>query len=164
MTFSEFIQAAIAFFQGTLTGAEKTLLICCIGLAIEHFRPTDKDQPASSILFNLIWLLNFLVVSNFIMIYAGKVIGPTVAALGGPLFKLNLPEVWWTPIVHVSIFLLMYDFGYYCFHRCQHTWRWFWCHHKLALCYGSLPTMPLVGKCLPNSFHFCTNGMVGRDP
>ena len=40
----------------------------------------------------------------------------------------DIPETaWWA----LPVLILCEDFCYYWFHRCQHTWAWFWAHHKL---------------------------------
>jgi len=119
------------FIKGSATGVEKIIFLCSIGLVIEYFRPSEKNQPARTILFNFLWVINFIFVTNLVMHYAGQVINPVVDALGGPWLKVGLPDVWWAWLIQFSVFIVMYDFGYYWFHRCQHTWRWFWCHHKL---------------------------------
>jgi len=121
----------LEFFKGSATGAEKIIFLCSIGLVIEYFRPSEQNQPAKTILFNFLWVINFIFVTNLVMHYAGQVINPVVDALGGPWLKVGLPDVWWAWLIQFSVFIVMYDFGYYWFHRCQHTWRWFWCHHKL---------------------------------
>lgn len=121
----------LEFITGTANGVEKIIFLCSIGLMIEYFLPAERKQPAKTIIFNLIWILNFLFMSNLVMHYLGRVIPLSVAALGGPWLNLNLPDTWWSWAIHLFIFIAMYDFGYYWFHRCQHNWRWFWCHHKL---------------------------------
>jgi sterol desaturase/sphingolipid hydroxylase (fatty acid hydroxylase superfamily) len=121
----------LEFIKGSTEGAEKIIFLCAIGLILEYFRPAEKNQPAKTILFNFIWILNFVFVTSFLMHYLGQVVTPVVETLGGPWLKLGLPDVWWAWLIQIGIFIVMYDFGYYWFHRCQHTWSWFWCHHKL---------------------------------
>lgn len=121
----------LEFFKGSATGVEKIIFLCSVGLAIEYFKPSEKNQPAKTILFNFLWVINFIFVTNLVMHYAGQVISPVVDTLGGPWLMFSLPDVWWAWLIQFSVFIVMYDFGYYWFHRCQHTWRWFWCHHKL---------------------------------
>jgi sterol desaturase/sphingolipid hydroxylase (fatty acid hydroxylase superfamily) len=121
----------LEFFTETVVGYEKLIILCAIGLAIEYFWPNEKNQPAKSILFNIIWVLNFLVVTNILMLLLGRSVGIVVETFGGPWFDLNLPDTGWAWLVHFFIFILLYDFGYYWMHRAQHKWDWFWCHHKL---------------------------------
>ena len=117
--------------KGIADGSEKIIFLCSIGLVIEYFRPCEKDQPAKSILFNFLLIINFFFFTNMVMYYAGRVIGPVVDTLGGPWLEFGLPDVWWAWLIQFGVFIVMYDFGYYWLHRCQHTWPWFWCHHKL---------------------------------
>lgn len=119
------------FFRVATTGLDKLLFFCSLGLAVEFFRPTEKDQPGKAIVFNYIWIINFVTLSNIAFWFFGSIVEPTVSFLGGPLFDLDLPDTKWAWFVHLAIFLVLYDFGYYWFHRCQHTWNWLWCLHKL---------------------------------
>jgi sterol desaturase/sphingolipid hydroxylase (fatty acid hydroxylase superfamily) len=113
------------------TGLEKLLFLCSLGLAIEYIRPNEKEQPARAILFNYLLLINFVVLSSIALWFFGQAVAPTVKFLGGPLIDLGLPDTKWAWFVHLGIYILLYDLGYYWFHRCQHTWNWFWSHHKL---------------------------------
>ena len=119
------------FMGATIDGLEKIFFLCAIGLIIEYFLPAEENQPAKTILFNLIWIVNFLIVTNILMHYLGAIVPKAAEAMGGPWVDLNLPDTWWAWMIHLGIFIVMYDFGYYWFHRCQHSWSWFWCHHKL---------------------------------
>ncbi len=118
------------FFLGTLAGFEKTVFLVCIGLGLEYLRPADKDQPASSIVFNIVWIAIFLTMTNLMMLFFGKYIQMGIGALGGPLLKLDFPTGVWGWVLQFIAFALIHDFCYYWFHRCQHTWGWFWAHHK----------------------------------
>ncbi len=121
----------IEFLQSLLTGTPKILALCAAGLAVEYWRPAEKNQPASAIVFNCIWIVNFVVGTNLVMLLFGKLIPMGVAALGGPLVNLKFGEGLAGGLSQFFLLLLLHDFGYYCFHRCQHTWAWFWAHHKL---------------------------------
>ena len=72
------------FFLATLTGFEKVVFLVCIGLALEYLRPADKDQPASSIIFNIVWIAFYLAMTNLLMLFLGKYIQIGINALGGP--------------------------------------------------------------------------------
>jgi len=119
------------FVLGSTDGAEKIIFLCSIGLIFEYFRPVEENQPAKTILFNFIWIINFVFVTGIVMHYLGWVVIPVAEIFGGPWFDIGLPDVWWAWLLQIGVFIVMYDFGYYWFHRCQHNWSWFWCHHKL---------------------------------
>ncbi|MEZ5468750.1 MAG: sterol desaturase family protein [Lysobacterales bacterium] len=121
----------LEFLQSLLTGTDKIMMLCAIGLTVEYFRPAEKHQPASAILFNLIWIVNFVVMTNLAMMLVGRLVPMGVAALGGPLFHIQFAEGWIGGLGQFFLLLLIHDFCYYWFHRCQHTWAWFWAHHKL---------------------------------
>ena len=55
----------LEFFKGSAAGAEKIIFLCSIGLVIEYFRPTEKNQPAKTILFNFLWVINFIFVPTW---------------------------------------------------------------------------------------------------
>jgi len=114
-----------------LAGTEKIFALCAAGLSVEYLRPAEKEQPASAIVFNLVWIVNFVVMTNLAMIVVGRLIPMGIAALGGPLVSIDFPPGLLGGIAQFALLLLMHDFCYYWFHRCQHTWRWFWAHHKV---------------------------------
>lgn len=114
-----------------LAGTEKIFALCAAGLAVEYLRPAEKEQPASAIVFNLVWIVNFVVMTNLAMIVVGRLIPMGIAALGGPLVSIDFPPGLLGGIAQFALLLLMHDFCYYWFHRCQHTWSWFWAHHKV---------------------------------
>ena len=118
------------FFFATMTGFEKVVFLVSIGLALEYLLPADKDQPASSIIFNIVWIAFYLAMTNLLMLFMGKYIQIGINALGGPLIKIDFPIGIWGWVMQFMVFALIHDFCYYWFHRSQHTWRWFWAHHK----------------------------------
>lgn len=117
--------------QSLLTGADKIFLFCAAGLAVEYLRPAEKDQPASAIVFNMIWIVNFVVMTNLVMLAFGRLVPAAVNALGGPLLTIDFPPGVLGGIAQFFLLLLFHDFFYYWFHRAQHTWGWFWAHHKV---------------------------------
>jgi len=112
-------------------GVPKIMAFCAVGLAIEWMRPAEKDQPGSAIVFNLLWIINFVVMGNIAMLVFGRFVAMGVEALNGPLFTIQFSETIWGGLGQFFLLMLIHDFLYYCFHRCQHTWSWFWAHHKL---------------------------------
>ena len=119
------------FLISLLNGTPKILALCAAGLAIEYWRPAEKEQPAAPIVFNFIWTVNFIVMTNLVMIAAGQLIPLGVAALHGPLIHIHFGDGILGGLGQFFMLLMIHDFLYYCFHRCQHTWSWFWAHHKL---------------------------------
>ena len=71
----------LEFIKGITVGAEKIIFLCAIGLVFEYFRPAEKNQPAKTILFNIIWILNFVLISSLLMHYLGRVVAPVVETL-----------------------------------------------------------------------------------
>lgn len=114
-----------------LNGTTKLVLLCAAGLMVEYLRPADRHQPWRDKFFNFVWIANFVVMTNFLMSFLGRYIPKGVEALGGPLFSYEFPDTILGGIGQFAVLMLMHDFCYYCFHRCQHTWPWFWAHHKL---------------------------------
>jgi sterol desaturase/sphingolipid hydroxylase (fatty acid hydroxylase superfamily) len=114
-----------------INGAPKMILLCAAGLAVEYLRPADRAQPWRDKLFNFVWIVNFVVMTNLLMVGLGRLVPMGVAALGGPLFSVEFPDSIWGGLAQFTLLMLIHDFCYYCMHRCQHTWPWFWAHHKL---------------------------------
>lgn len=121
----------IEFLQGLLAGTPKILALCAAGLAVEYLRPAEKNQPASAVIFNGVWVINFIFMTNVLMLLVGKLVPLGIGALGGPLIKLDFGAGVLGGIGQFFLLLLLHDFFYYWFHRFQHTWAWFWAHHKL---------------------------------
>jgi len=121
----------IEFLQGLLTGAPKIIALCLAGLAVEYVRRAEKSQPKSAISFNLIWIIHFVVMTNLVMLIVGHWVPQGIAALNGPLFSMKFPDTILGGVGQFFLLLIVHDFFYYIFHRCQHTWAWFWAHHKM---------------------------------
>ncbi len=117
--------------QSLLAGTPKIFALCAAGLAVEYLRPNEKEQPASAIVFNMIWIVNFVVMTNLVMLAAGQLTPLGINALGGPLFTIDFPPGVIGGLAQFALLLLLHDFLYYWFHRFQHTWAWFWAHHKM---------------------------------
>lgn len=121
----------LELFHALVAGAPKLLMFCAAGLAIEYLRPAEKNQPASAIVFNCVWIVNFVVGTNLVMILAGQLVPLGIGALGGPLLQVSFADSIWGGLGQFALLMLLHDFCYYWFHRCQHTWAWFWAHHKM---------------------------------
>ncbi len=119
------------FFLNIYLSTEKLFFIFAIGLAIEWLRPVDKNQPAKAVAFNFIWIINYFLIANALLLVFGRYVGPAIELLGGPIFTLSFADNWWGYWANFAIWILMYDFFYYWFHRAQHKWKWFWMLHKL---------------------------------
>ena len=111
-------------------GAPTLLILCAIGLALEYLRPCERDQPASASIFNFIWIVNFIVMTNLALYFLGKYVQIGIAFLHGPLVTIPFPDTWYGNAAQLVLFMFLHDLCYYTMHRCQHTFAWFWAHHK----------------------------------
>jgi sterol desaturase/sphingolipid hydroxylase (fatty acid hydroxylase superfamily) len=117
-------------FVALFNGAPKLLILCALGLALEYVRPAERNQPASSSIFNFVWIVNFVVMTNVMLYFLGKYVQVGVALLHGPLVTIPFPDTWYGWAGQLALFMFLHDLGYYTMHRCQHTFAWFWAHHK----------------------------------
>ena len=120
------LETAAALFAGAPT----LLILCAIGLGLEYLRPCERNQPVSSSVFNAIWIVNFVVMTNIALYFLGKYVQIGIAFLHGPLVTIDFPDTWYGNVAQLALYMFLHDLCYYTMHRCQHTFAWFWAHHK----------------------------------
>ncbi|MEM6713955.1 MAG: sterol desaturase family protein [Cyanobacteria bacterium P01_C01_bin.147] len=123
----EWLAAPLGFAKYVLTGL---VMYGCFMVA-ERIRPAEPHQPLSDIWFNLRW---YIVYSLIVLLIQAFGIGVAVTGLqaffGAPLIPLPIPQNIWSYGLLSLFYLLVTDFFYYWFHRCQHQVPFLWEQHK----------------------------------
>jgi len=100
-------------------------------LVLERLHPAQRGQPLSAIALNVMYLPCYLIGTALLL--------PPVTALLVGALRASHPEIFGLLAVdsHVAtglrgiVFLFVYDFAYYWFHRTQHRFGFLWAQHKL---------------------------------
>ena len=123
----EWLAAPLGFAKYVLTGL---VMYGCFMVA-ERIRPAEPHQPLSHIWFNLRW---YVVYSLIVVLIQALGIGVAITwiqeLLGAPLISLPIPQNIWGYGLLSLLYLLVTDFFYYWFHRCQHQAPFLWEQHK----------------------------------
>lgn len=100
-------------------------------LLVERLRPAERGQPFTAIRFNLLYLPFYLIGTALLLPPATALIVGQLKSHFPQMFGLipvnSLVEAAWRGLVY----LLIFDFAYYWFHRLQHTMPALWAQHKL---------------------------------
>lgn len=108
-------------------------------LLLEHFFPAERNQDKWGMLTNILMSLCQLFVTFFTTFFTGMMVVKTVSYFGGPWVHLDMPAILsgYTGITKIFVGgilylvpLVIFDFFYYWFHRCQHQVGWLWLEHK----------------------------------
>ncbi|MEA5513955.1 sterol desaturase family protein [Nodularia sp. UHCC 0506] len=123
----EWIDYVSIFVKYVLQG----LLMYGVFMLIERLRPAEPNQPFRHILFNLKWYIVYTLLA-FLMNAIGiaTLVELTRTWLGGAYLTFPEPRNWIEAFFGVILYLLIVDFFYYWFHRCQHTNSFLWEQHK----------------------------------
>src|ERR1043165_8098907 len=101
-------------------------------LLTEQLYPAERDQPLRNTLFNLIWY-PIIAAAGVLISYLsmGALTTWLVEQTGGPLIVLSEPTSAAEHGLYFFLFLVVWDFFNYWFHRLQHHSDWVWPCHKL---------------------------------
>ncbi|WP_395374907.1 sterol desaturase family protein [Marinicella sp. W31] len=121
----------LTFWRESAPVMQKMYLVFVCGLAIEYFFRAEKNQPLRDIGFNLVYAFFYVIFNKLLFELLFVVHNPVVNYLGGPLMILHFGDAWWSQLLHVLLFLFIFDFFYYWFHRLQHESRYLWQQHEL---------------------------------
>ena len=105
-------------------------LMTLIGFLLEQIKPVGQRLPVAAMLFNLTYVAFSFAVLVTLVPWLQELTNPIVQRWGG-LVHLSFPEGLFGSILSVSVFLLIYDFFYYWWHRAQHSTPWLWAVHEL---------------------------------
>jgi sterol desaturase/sphingolipid hydroxylase (fatty acid hydroxylase superfamily) len=118
------------FFADWLNVVKIAGLMTLIGFLLEQIRPVGKRVPVSAMLFNLAYVAFSFAVLVTLVPWLQAYTNPIVQRWGG-LVHLRFPDGLFGSLLSVGVFLLIYDFFYYWWHRAQHATPWLWAVHEL---------------------------------
>ena len=125
-----FEDLALRFFTDWLAVIKVAGLMTIIGFALEQIRPVGKRLPITPMLFNLAYVaFSFGLVVTLVPWLQGFT-NPIMQRWGG-LLHVQFSDGLFGSIVSVAVFMLIYDFFYYWWHRAQHATSWLWAVHEL---------------------------------
>ncbi len=105
-------------------------LMTLIGFFLEQIKPVGKRLPIAAMLFNLAYVAFSFAVLVTLVPWLQQCTSSIVQRWGG-LVHLSFPDGLFGSILSVGLFLLIYDFFYYWWHRAQHATPWLWVVHEL---------------------------------
>ena len=98
-----------------------------IGLALEWLKPAEASQPIRRILFNLAYSPVYVVSLALL----APLLLRELPATGAPLLHVSWGDTFFGALAQTLLFVLVYDFFYYWWHRAQHSWSPLWAIHRL---------------------------------
>lgn len=121
----------LEFVRGAGVTILQTLAYYLLFLVFERLLPAQRSQPLRNIGLNLMYL-------PFYVIGTAVLLPPTTALIVGQMrnhypqmFGLLPVNSWLDAGVRGFVYLLIFDFAYYWFHRAQHQFPILWSQHKL---------------------------------
>jgi sterol desaturase/sphingolipid hydroxylase (fatty acid hydroxylase superfamily) len=128
---SDFLSSLIAFIQRM--GLPYVFGVFLIFLVVERWFYAEKGQSLRGILFNIRYTILYFAVATLVQPVIGFVTSSAISSTaGGWITPPNWPA-WgaFNRILQGLIYLFIFDFFYYWFHRLQHTIPMLWSQHKL---------------------------------
>lgn len=118
------------YLSGLLAVSTTILSIYAVGLVLEIWRPAQGTTLAGAA-FNSVWLVIYEAFTILLVpIVVACTIEPlrsTVPSAFGLVHSVGIPS----PLLALVVYLLVFDFFYYWFHRLQHTSTLLWAQHRL---------------------------------
>ena len=106
-------------------------IITIVGLLIERLLPAERAQSYSRLGFNLLCVPVLVLLGGL----AASGLNPLVAPFIGPnhpgWLHIGFRDGFWGSLAAIAVYILIYDFFYYWWHRAQHESAWLWSQHKL---------------------------------
>lgn len=122
---------ALEFARGVGITLLQSLGYYLFFLTIERLIPAQRNQPFHAIRLNVLYL-PFYVLGTALLL-------PVTTALVVGQLRQQVPQIfglvpldsWLEAAWRGLLFLVIFDFAYYWFHRAQHRFAWLWAQHKL---------------------------------
>lgn len=105
-------------------------LVFCGGLMLEALRPAERAQPLANVGFNIGYAAIFVLLTNLLLPPLSALTKPLIASYG-PHIPIIFSDSVWGQVLQALVFLAIYDFFYYWWHRSQHAFSPLWSQHKL---------------------------------
>lgn len=100
------------------------------GLVLEWLFPAERGQPWRHFAFNVVYTPIYFFIFGLTVPPLQAITVPWIEAWGGWL-PIRLPDTPFGLIALGLIYMAVYDFFYYWFHRAQHEFKPLWAQHKL---------------------------------
>lgn len=110
--------------HGTAGAIQIAMPFIAILIAMELIKP-GKPLDWRATFFNVWYTPVFLTISSILMGILWGLVPPSWTQGWIHLQHKSMPDV----IVFFLLYVLMFDFTYYWFHRAQHTFAWLWKYH-----------------------------------
>lgn len=107
------------------------VIIYSAGLLLERLYPLERKFPARAVLFNFMYLIIFVLLTQLLVPIIGLATKPLIKALHGGWITIPSLDGIGLQILLAVAFVITFDFFYYWFHRLQHQSSWLWSQHKL---------------------------------
>ena len=130
MVLDWFADFARRFFTDWFTVIKLAGLMTVIGFTLEQIKPVAQRLPIAAMLFNLAYVAFSFAMLVILVPWLQGFTNPIVQRWGG-LVHLAFPDGLFGSILSVAVFMLIYDFFYYWWHRAQHATSWLWAVHEL---------------------------------
>ncbi len=130
MTWAGFEAAIAHYFIDWMAVLRLVGMMSAIGFVLEQLKPVGRRLPVRPMLFNIVYVAFALLVLVTLVPWLAGFSNAILLRWGGWL-HISFPDGWLGSVLAVAVFLLIYDFFYYWWHRAQHASPWLWAVHEL---------------------------------
>lgn len=100
-------------------------------LVIERFIPAERNQPFAAIRLNVLYLPFYLIGTALLLPVTTALVVGSLRSHYPQMFGLMPLNSWLDAALRGLVYLAIFDFAYYWFHRLQHRLPLLWAQHKL---------------------------------
>lgn len=131
MSLDSIIHAVADYAVGAFYLLRNIAIITAIGLLVERLLPAERAQPLWRLRFNLLCVPFLILLGGLAASSVAPLIAPYVGASHPGWLHIAFPDGYWGSLGAIVVYILIYDFFYYWWHRAQHESAWLWSQHKL---------------------------------
>lgn len=121
----------LEFARGVGITLLQTLGYYALFLVLERFIPAERGQPFRHMQLNVLYLPCYVIGTALLLPVTTALVIGQLRAHYPQMFGLIPVDSWVATGFRGLVYLLIFDFTYYWFHRAQHTNAWLWAQHKL---------------------------------
>ena len=100
-------------------------------LIVERVIPGERNQPFHAIRLNVLYLPFYVIGTALLLPLTTALVVGQLRSHYPQMFGLIPFDSWLDAGLRGFVYLLIFDFAYYWFHRAQHRFAWLWAQHKL---------------------------------
>lgn len=131
MSLDSVIHSVADYAIGAFYLLRNIAIITAVGLLIERLLPAERAQPGWRLRFNLLCVPVLVLLGGLAASSVNPLIAPYVGASHPGWLRIAFADGYWGSLGAIAIYILIYDFFYYWWHRAQHESAWLWSQHKL---------------------------------